>query len=351
MYQDFYGLRELPFELTPNPRFLYMTPGHREALSTLQYGLSTAKPVTVLIGEAGTGKTTLLRAAFESERCSHVQCVYVNNPALTRDEFIHTLAGRFGLSAAAASSKALLLAELELVLVAAQRERRSFALVIDEAQRLSDELLEEVRLLANIETPEQRLLPLVLTGQPELAARLNHEGLRQLKQRVSLRCEMKRFDLADTAAYIAHRVHVAGGDALRLFTREAITVMHERSGGIPRTLSVLGDNALLSAFAQGLPQVGKAVVLEVCRDFDFGDSGAPQPATQDVRRADAPQPPAAVVAVPAAPALAPIAAEAVAPPPAAAVEADAADEPAVEVAAAGAHAGAESGRRFFLFKR
>jgi general secretion pathway protein A len=272
MYQDFFGLRELPFELTPNPRFLFMTPRHKEALGNLQYGLSTAKAVTVLIGEAGTGKTTLLRSAFESDLCKHVQCVYLNNPALTRGEFFDVLARRFGLSPAAGASKSALLAELELRLVEAVEQGRPYALVIDEAQRLSDELLEEVRLLANIETPERKLLPLVLAGQPELAARLNQESLRQLKQRVSLRCEITRFELPETAAYIASRVQVAGGNAVKLFTREAVTLIHERSRGIPRTISVLCDNALLNGFAQGVRPVGRALVLETCRDFDFGQS-------------------------------------------------------------------------------
>lgn len=269
MYQRFYGLRELPFELTPNPTFLFLSPRHREALSNLEYGLYAAKPVTVLIGEAGTGKTTLLRAALESERCRNVRCVYLNNPALTRDEFVETLARRFDLGPEAAKSKAVLLAELERVL----RERRAAgeitALVVDEAQSLSVELLEEVRLLANIETATQKLLPLVLAGQPELADRLNDPALRQLKQRVALRCEITPFDLQETAAYIATRVRTAGGEAARLFTREAVTLIHEYSRGIPRTISVMCDNALVSGMALGRQPVDRAIVLEVSSDFDL----------------------------------------------------------------------------------
>src|ERR1043165_3034126 len=191
MYQHFYGFRELPFELTPNPKYLFLTREHREALSALEYGLSTAKGVTALIGEAGTGKTTLLRAVLQSERCRSVNCVYLTNPTLTRNEFVEILAAQFNLSARASSSKAALLQELETVL----RERRAkgwiSALVIDEAQSLSGELLEEIRLLANTETETEKLLPLVLAGQPELRDRLNETGLRQLKQRVTLRCEIK----------------------------------------------------------------------------------------------------------------------------------------------------------------
>jgi general secretion pathway protein A len=286
MYQDFYGLKEPPFELTPNPRFLFMTPRHQEAMSNLEYGLSTSKSVTVMIGEAGTGKTTLLHAAFKSPSCRNVRRVYINNPTLTREEFIAVLARQFDLSLKARTSKAELLAELEHKLTAATAAGESVALVIDEAQRLSDELLEEVRLLANIETPDKRLLALVLAGQPELAGRLNYEGLRQLKQRVALRCEISPFDLRETASYIAHRIRRAGGEPLRLFTREAVSLIHQRSRGIPRTISVLCENALLSGYAQGVAPVSRSIVLEICRDFDLEDTAAqPAPAqSQDDRK-------------------------------------------------------------------
>ena len=276
MYQQFYGLRELPFELTPNPKYLFMTRQHREALSTLIYGLSSGKGVTALIGEAGTGKTTLLHAALQSEQCRHVTCVYLVNPTLTRAEFVELLSVQFGLSAHAGRSKAALLTELDAVL----RERRArghlTALLVDEAQSLSDEILEEIRLLANSETATEKLLSLVLAGQPELRDRLNETGLRQLKQRVTLRCEIKPFTLQDTAAYIAGRIRTAGGEAAKVFTREAVTLIHERSGGIPRTISVICDNALLTGFALGRQPVDHGMVLEVARDFDL--QARPQPA-------------------------------------------------------------------------
>jgi general secretion pathway protein A len=269
MYQQYYGLRELPFELTPNPRYLFLTKQHREALSTLVYGLSSGKGVTALIGEAGTGKTTLLHAALQSEHCRHVTCVYLMNPALTRNEFIEILSVQFGLSAHAARSKAGLLQELDAIL----RERRTrgqmTALLIDEAQSLSTELLEEIRLLANSETANEKLLSLVLAGQPELRDRLNEKELRQLKQRVTLRCEIQPFSLQETAAYIASRIRTAGGEAARLFTREAVMLIHERSGGIPRTISVMCDNALLTGFGMARQPVDYEMVLEVARDFDL----------------------------------------------------------------------------------
>jgi general secretion pathway protein A len=273
MYQAFYGLRELPFELTPNPKYLYMTPRHQEALSNLQYGLSSAKAVTLLIGEAGTGKTTLLNTALESEPCKHVRCVYLNNPALTRGEFVEILARNFGLSTEAQHSKAAMLGELERVLHQRREAGESSALVVDEAQSLSTELLEEIRLLANIETTTEKLLPLVLVGQPELAARLEDLNLRQLKQRVALRCEITPFSLAETAEYIASRIRTAGGVVARLFTRQAVMVIHEHSRGIPRTISVMCDNALVSGFALGRQPVDREILLEVCRDFHLQGSG------------------------------------------------------------------------------
>jgi general secretion pathway protein A len=283
MYQDFYGLRELPFDLTPNPKYIFMTARHREALSNLQYGLSSAKALTVLIGEAGTGKTTLIRAALESEVCQRVRCVYLNNPALSRAEFVEMLASRFELPRRAARSKTALLLDLEQLLRARRAAGEITALVVDEAQSLSLEILEEVRLLANIETSSEKLLPLVLAGQAELAARLNLPELRQLKQRVALRCEIAPLELAETAAYIASRIRTAGGDAARLFTREAVLLIHERAGGIPRTINVLCDNALVGGFALERRPVDRQVVLEVCGDFDLpgdapGSSAAQRPA-------------------------------------------------------------------------
>jgi len=288
MYQRFFGLRELPFELTSNPKYLYLTPKHREALSNLEYGLFAAKSLTVLIGEAGTGKTTLLRAALESDRCKAVHCVYLNNPALTRAEFVAMLASRFGLGEVASQSKAVLLEELERALCQRRDQGEITALVVDEAQTLSTELLEEIRLLANIESAEEKLLPLVLAGQPELSARLEESGLRQLKQRVALRCEIAPFELSETAAYIATRIRTAGGVPSKLFTREGVSLIHEHSGGIPRTISVICDNALVHGMALERQPVDRAIVLEVCRDFHLrrNPSATSSAALEDSEPAD-----------------------------------------------------------------
>jgi len=269
MYQAFCGLREPPFELTPNPKFIFFSPRHREALSTLEYGLAAAKSLTVLLGDVGTGKTTLIRAALESERCRHVRCITISNPALTRDEFLTMVALRCGLSADATRSKAVLLEELERVLSMRRARGEVLALVVDEAQRLEPELLEEIRLLGNLETPTDKLLPLVLVGQPEFGDLLEAASLRQVKQRIALRCELKRFELADTAACIAHRITTAGGTPSELFTLEAVTLIHEIARGTPRTISVLCDNALVCAMAQDRKPVDHHMVLEVARDLNF----------------------------------------------------------------------------------
>ena len=274
MYEAYFGLDERPFELTPNPRFLYMTAPHREALTTLEYGLSGRTGIAVLIGEAGTGKTTLVHAALHSQNTRQSLAVYLNNPSLTRDEFVEFLAAGFGLSADAARSKTRCLYELTEVLAKRHQARHMSALVIDEAQCLPDVLLEEIRLLANIESASEKLLSIILAGQPELADRLNQSSLRQLKQRVGLRCALRPLRHDETTAYIAARIGVAGGKTERIFTREAIDTVHECAGGIPRTISVICDNALVTAFALDRRPVDTDVVLEVCRDFDFMPEGA-----------------------------------------------------------------------------
>jgi general secretion pathway protein A len=268
MYEAFYGFRERPFDLTPDPRYLVLTQSHREALSNLEYGIASRKGVTLLIGDAGSGKTTLIRTAI-SRQPEHVHCVHLNNPALTRAEFVEMLADRFELSAEARGSKASLLRELETLLIARRQAGETTVLIVDEAQSLPSELLEEVRLLANIETDSEKLLSVIMAGQPELAERLNDRSLRQLKQRVALRCELRPLDQHETAAYLAGRIKEAGGVGAQVFTREAVTSIHTRSGGIPRTISVIADNALLTGFAMERRPVTNQIVMDVCRDFDL----------------------------------------------------------------------------------
>jgi type II secretory pathway predicted ATPase ExeA len=275
MYTEFYGLRELPFELNPNPKYLLLTARHREALANLQYGISARKSLTLLLGEAGTGKTTLVHAALQAESCRSARILHLANPVLTRAEFIEFLARAFALPAEASQSKTLMLAGIERALLEQSGQGITTALVIDEAQSLPDELLEEVRLLANIETPSEKLLPLVLAGQPELAARLNEFSLRQLKQRVALRCTLEVLDLLETSAYINGRIRMAGGVASEIFTREAISKIYERSGGVPRTISVIADNAMVTGFAEGVKPIGPDIIRAVCDEFELRPGRGP----------------------------------------------------------------------------
>lgn len=295
MYERFFGLRERAFDLTPNPRFLLLTPAHREALGNLQYGVASSQGLTLLTGEAGTGKTTILRRALAIEVDGgrrRVVWVHLTNPTLGRAEFLDFLADAFSLSEDASASKPRLLRELEQVL----RERRSAgvlsALVVDEAQSLPDELLEEIRLLANIECDTHKLLSLVLSGQPELGMRLNEWRFRHLKQRVALRCALSPLTLDESAAYIAGRVRLAGGEAGRMFSREAVIAIHSRARGIPRTINVICENALLTAYATERSLVCADLIDDVSRDFDLDDpdllrarpaaAAAPEGVPQDV---------------------------------------------------------------------
>jgi general secretion pathway protein A len=282
MYEQFFGLRERPFDLTPNPRYLVLTDSHQEALSNLEYAITSRKGITLLVGEAGSGKTTIIRAAMERQP-ARVHPVHLNNPTMTRAEFTEMLALRFGLSERATRSKAVFLVEIETLLRRRHQRGEVTLVVVDEAQSLPLELLEEIRLLVNIESDHDKLLSVIIAGQPELATRLNDASLRQLKQRVALRCHLRSLTDAETTEYIDGRVKAAGGPGKSIFTPEAIAQIHHSARGIPRTVSVIADNALLGGFANGERPVGVAIVKEVCQDFDLTDSEAtPQPAAPTV---------------------------------------------------------------------
>ena len=241
-----------------------------------------------------------MRAALAHRRLSIVDLsggrqplstVHVSNPTLTRAEFFEYLASGFGFSFDAARSKTRFLHELEHAIVARGRENGSLALIVDEAQSLPYDLLEEVRLLSNTLASTGRSLAVALVGQPELATRLNDPRLRQLKQRVALRCELTPLTLEETAAYIAERVRIAGGIAHLLFTREAVIAIHSRSGGVPRTISVICDNALVNGFAADAKPVGPNVILDVCRDFAIGTETGDAVAAEKPEAAESNSPP------------------------------------------------------------
>jgi general secretion pathway protein A len=277
MYESFYGLQARPFNLTPDLEYLLLTPKHQEAMAHLEYGLSSGTGITLLLGEPGTGKTTLLHKVLESRQAdSPARIVCLSNPALSRAEFFDFLANGFGLSPAAARLKTRFLRDLQRTIV--ETLAHPAVLVIDEAQCLSDELLEEVRLLANIQSGAGKLLRVILAGQPALGERLNQPGFQQLKQRIGLRCVLSPLDLHETAGYIAYRIGVAGGSPAGLFSRDAVLMIHEQSRGIPRTINVICENALLNGFAADRRPVGPEIVLEVCADLDLGSRPPTTPA-------------------------------------------------------------------------
>jgi type II secretory pathway predicted ATPase ExeA len=269
MYLEYYGLTERPFDLTPDPRYLYLTPMHREALAAVQYAITARRGIAVVVGEAGTGKTTIVRAALRALKGQRVRHTYLNNPALTRAEFLQFMARAFGLGENAAVSKVDLLSELTAKLARYHGEDTTTVLIVDEAQSLPHELLEEIRLLANIETSTAKLLQVVLVGQPELAERLNDPSLRQLKQRVAIRAALEPLDLRATSAFVAGRLRVAGGQPAAIFTPAAVEAIYRYSGGVARTVNVICDNALLTGFAADARPIGPRLIDEVAGDFDL----------------------------------------------------------------------------------
>ncbi len=282
LYGEFFGLTDAPFGLTPNPRFLFLAPRQREALSNLRYALATSKGFTLLLGDAGTGKTTLVQTALAGIAGTPTRYSLISNPTLRVDEFYEQLAHDFRLSPAAATSKTRFLQELRLDVEARYDAGGLSGVIVDEAQSLPHALLEEIRLLGNIETTRTKLLNIVLCGQPELADRLNDPSLRQLKQRIALRCELQPLTLTETAGYISTRLRVAGGEPSKTFTRESVVAIHEASRGIPRVINVLCDNALIGGFAEQAKPVPVEVVIEVCRDFDLNFQAPQSHALQPV---------------------------------------------------------------------
>ena len=269
MYETFFDLSVRPFDLTPNPRFLFMTPSHREALSTIEYGISGRKGLTLLVGPAGTGKTTLIHAALERQHDVEAGAIYLTNPTLTREEFFQFLAFEMGISDGEEKSKTVILRELQAALLERRRAGRLTALVVDEAQAMPDELLEELRLLENLETSSEKLLPVVLVGQLELVDRLRQPRLLALKQRIALRSTLSPLSARETAAYMAERIRIAGGDVRQIFTPEAVAAICESSGGVPRNISVICDNAMVAGFALDEKPISVTTIAEVCRDFDL----------------------------------------------------------------------------------
>ena len=268
MYQEFYNLSAYPFRLSPDPAFMCMTAQHREALSALIYSACTQPGLTVLVGEAGTGKTTILYSLLgllEKRRFVTAMCT---NPTLTREEFYDFLMVQFGVNCQS-TLKSRQLAALEETLLRNQADERPSLLIVDEAQRLSAELLEEIRLLLNLETPREKLLEIVISGQPELVNLLGRPELRQLKQRVSCICRLKALSLEELQEYLHHRLTLAGLPSQTLFDEETVELIYDYTQGIPRLVNSLCNGALQTGFAMQSRNITVSIVEEAARDLEL----------------------------------------------------------------------------------
>lgn len=267
MYKEFFGLKDLPFTLSPDPQFIVFTPSYNEVLASLYYGLENAKGLIVLVGEVGTGKTTALRWILR-RMDSSVLAAYVFNPRLSIDEFYHHVSEMLEITDW--NNKAELLSEMGRVLADRHKRGLRTVLIIDEAHDLSDDVMEEIRLLMNFESDNAKHLQIVLTGQPELRTRLNQPNLRQLKQRVALRCQMHVFPNAEEVErYITERLLIAGSEQPNLFSPSAIDYIYQCSEGIPRQINNICDNAMLTAYALGEDSISRKVIEKVADNLDL----------------------------------------------------------------------------------
>ena len=267
MYKRFYNLQKNPFEITPDPAFLFTTKRHNEALATLYYGVRRHKGFVVLTGEVGTGKTLLIRSLLQMLKLSNVHYAYVFNSRLSPMEFLQYVAGDFRLPITGKNKSDLLL-ELSSFVISRFKKGLTTVLVVDEAHHLSEEVLEEIRLLTNLETTEEKLLQILLVGQPELDEKLDSVDLRQLKQRIALRSQLAPLDMEETEGYIRRRMQVAGSTTPdTLFPFETVLEIHRHSRGIPRLINTLCENALIHGYARQASKLTPQMIEEIAVDF------------------------------------------------------------------------------------
>lgn len=264
MYQDFFGLHEKPFSIAPDPRYLYMTEQHREALAHLLFGVGDEGGFILLTGEVGTGKTTICRSLLD-RLPENTDVAFIVNPRLSVNELLQSICDDLSISYPNNSTIKDLVDGLNQFLLNAYASGRNTILIIDEAQNLANEVLEQLRLLTNLETNEKKLLQLILLGQPELNDKLEQKNLRQLAQRVTARFHLMPLNESETIAYIQHRLHVAGYRG-ELFSKSAFKCVHTQSAGVPRLVNVICDRAMLGAYAQGQLLIEFPMVLEACKE-------------------------------------------------------------------------------------
>jgi general secretion pathway protein A len=272
MYCEYYGFLRRPFEMTPDPSFLYLGEAHREGLATLLYGVQSGKGFVLLTGEVGTGKTTLLHALL-GQLDSSTNCAFLFNPRLTPLDFFQILFEELGIEKKC-ETKADYLLTLNSFLIERLGRNEQTLLIIDEAQNLSPEMLEEIRLLSNLETPSSKLIQIILVGQPELKELLARPELRQLRQRIALRHHLRPFDERETWDYVDERLRKGGYSGKGIFKRSALRQLYTLSGGTPRLINSLCDSALLLGYSQDKQVLDAAAIEEVAHDMELGPGGA-----------------------------------------------------------------------------
>ncbi len=292
MYRAFFHLTRNPFDLTPDPNCFVSTRKHNEALAALYYGVRWHKGFVVVTGEVGTGKTLLLRCLLRLLKDSQdIAYAYIFNGRLSPTEFLQYIVADFGLPAAG-NNKSELLLDLGQFLVSRGSRGLITVLIVDEAHHLSEDILEEIRLLSNLETVDDKLLQIVLVGQPELDEKLDTVGLRQLKQRIALRAQLAPLDAADTREYIEKRLQIAGADLRTepIFPEETVAAVYKHSKGLPRLINTICENALIVAYARQLQTVSSEIVEDVSREFRLDQclgNGSTRGKTQESQEAQA----------------------------------------------------------------
>ncbi len=270
MYTKFYGLKEKPFEITPDPRFLYLSENHKEALAHLTYAVRERKGFTVVTGEVGTGKTTLVQTLL-SRLDGNTRTAYLFNPMMGSTDFLHYICQDLGMKSQK-RSKGQYLSQLHHFLMACYSRNENVVLIVDEAHKLDPNLLEEIRLLTNLETAKSKLLQVILVGQPELNDVLEDPQFRQLKQRVSLRFHMQPLNKEDTEKYIKRRLRLAGAFDHNIFTLKAFNKIYSYTKGLPRLINIVCDNALLTGYATEQKVIGYKIIREVIDNLEGVDS-------------------------------------------------------------------------------
>jgi len=292
MYKKFFGLKENPFNVNPDPRYLFLTHHTQEALACLTYGIETRKGFVLLTGEVGTGKTTLINKLLEWLHKENVSTAFVFNPRLSVSQFFDFMMADFGIPCESRQKGQMLMKLNQWLLERYQAGERA-VLIVDEAQNLSPQMLEEIRLLTNLETSTEKLLQIVLAGQPELDQKLNQPQLRQLRQRITLRAKTRQLTLEETRGYIEERLRIAGAENTNIFSPEAIVAVYRFARGIPRVTNLLCEHALVSAFVDQQNPVPPEIIEEVAHDFELHivDPLAQAPAQPYLHPGNGEQPP------------------------------------------------------------